>query len=108
MAKTEKTKKPPHSWPATANTETAKSSRENVGIKVEFGFYHKRKKKNNKTPGETWKEHFTQNRHQDTKLQVFWLHSCPHLLKEQMWEWQLKQTSNSVKDYKYDQNLNLF
>lgn len=45
MAKTEKTKKPPHSWPATANTETAKSSRENVGIKVEFGFYHKRKKK---------------------------------------------------------------
>lgn len=45
MAKTEKTKKPPHSWPATANTKTAKSSRENVGIKVEFGFYHKRKKK---------------------------------------------------------------
>lgn len=45
MAKKTKKQKKSHSRPATANTETARNGRENVGIKVEFGFYYKRKKK---------------------------------------------------------------
>lgn len=72
----------------------ARNSKENVRTKVGFVFIIKEKKNSNSSG--ILISH-SENRHQDTKLQLFGLQTCPISSRAEMGRRQLKQTSNSVK-----------